>query len=345
MSEQKKNTIIVLEPCAKSAKELIATAEEKSLAEVMHVSSVEEALQMIAQSLPCIFLASINDNADVPTRVQLFKRLEGAIKQQGLKIFVITPIKNRQLSDMVTQKLGVADYIVEPIPARTMQFKLNLQLKAVDNFRRQQELKKAAAEAVVIKKLDNAKKQEGAGNNEVKANGKPALQAGEDTFLFKNSGVKKTGKKYTVELEGPAPETGEWVPHEDKGDPTPAWRWVPKEEKEAQAAGEIPPDGWVHKGDKPQFVDESQKWAMTSEKPSLALRKKGAVAAEKMGTDEAGEVFVAEDSAAAEENLAKNRARAALLKPKRDKKSLKDTLRRLRSPRRKARARKRRTGR
>jgi hypothetical protein len=332
MSDKKKNTIVVLEPCAKSAKELLGIVEEKALAEVVRVATVEEALQTIAQALPCIFVASINDNSDVPTRVQLFKRLEGAIKTQGLKIFVVTPIKNRQLSDMVTQKMGVADYIVEPIPARTMQFKLNLQLKAVDNFRRQQELKKAAAEAVVIKKLDNTKKDNGPAGNEVKTNGKPALQAGEDTFLFKNSGVKKTGKKFTVELEGPAPETGEWVPHEDKGDPTPAWRWVPNEEKEAQAKGEIPPDGWVHKGDKPQFVDESQKWAMSSEKPSLALRKKGAVAAEKIGTDEAGEVFVAEDSAAAEENISKNRAKAALLKPNRAKKSLKNTLGGLEEP-------------
>jgi hypothetical protein len=326
MSDKKKNVIVVLEPCAKSATELLAIAEEKNLADVVRVPNVEEALQTIAQSLPCILLASINDNADVPTRVQLFKRLEGAIKTQGLKIFVVTPIKNRQLSDMVTQKMGVADYIVEPIPARTMQFKLNLQLKAVDNFRRQLEIKKAAAEAVVIKKLDNTKKESGAAGNDAKANGKPALQAGEDTFLFKNSGVKKAGKKFTVELEGPAPETGEWVPHEDKGDPTPAWRWVPNEEKEAQAKGEIPPDGWVHKGDKPQFVDESQKWAMSSEKPSLALRKNGAVAAEKMGTDEASEVFMAEDSPAAVENIAKNRAKAALLKPNRAKKSLKDTL-------------------
>lgn len=326
MSEKAKSVIVVLEPSAKSATELLAMVEEKNLADVVRVPSVEEALQTIAQSLPCIFMASINENAEVPTRVQLFKRLEGAIKQQGLKVFVVTPIKNRQLSDMVTQKLGVADYIVEPIPARTMQFKLNLQLKALDNFRRQQELKKAAAEAVVIKKLENNKKADGPAGGEVKTNGKPAVQAGEDTFLFKNSGVKKAGKKYTVELEGPAPETGEWVPHEDKGDPTPAWRWVPNEEKEAQAKGEIPPDGWVHKGDKPQFNDESQKWAMTSEKPSLSLRQKGVTTAEKMGTDESGEVFMAEDSAAAEENLAKNRAKAALLRPKKEKTALKALL-------------------
>ncbi|MGZ3651666.1 MAG: hypothetical protein ACXWSC_10775, partial [Bdellovibrionota bacterium] len=328
MSDKIKNTIVVLEPCTKSAKELLALVEEKSLAEVVRVNSAEEVIQTLAASLPCMLVTCINDNQDVPTRIQLFKRLESSIKHQGLKVFVVTPLKNRQLADMVTQKMGVADYIVEPIPVRTMQFKANLQLKAVDNFRRQQELKKAAEEKIVIKKLDNAKKNDVPAGNEVKTNAKPALQAGEDTFLFKNSGVKKAGKKFTVELEGPAPETGEWVPHEDKGDAQTSWRWVPNEEKEKQAAGELPPDGWVHKGDKPQFNDNSQKWAMSSETPSLSLQAKGKAVAQKMGVDETGEVFVAEDSPAAEENLQKNRAKAALLKPKKDseKKSIKDLL-------------------
>jgi hypothetical protein len=319
MAEQKRNTIVVLEPCANSARELVKLLEEKNAADILRCTTQEEALQNVVTSLPCMLIASINDNQDVPLRVQLFKRLESAMKNHGLKVYVVTPIKNRQLADLVTQKMGVTDFIVEPVPVRTMQFKANLQLKALDNFRRQQEIKKAAAEQVVIKKLDNGKKADpAAAGTEVKTSGKPALQAGADTFLFKNSGVKKAGKKFTVELEGPDPSTGEWVPHEDKGDAQTAWRWVPNEEKDKQAKGELPPDGWVHQGDKPQFNENSQKWAMTSEKPSLALKEKGKIVGQKLGVDEAGEVFVAEDSPAAEENLRKNREKAAVERKKRE---------------------------
>lgn len=306
MAEQTKNTIVVLEPSAKSATELLKLLEEKAVASIVRVNTPDEAFQNIVANLPCIFLTSINDNQEVPACIQLFKRLETSIKHHGLKVYVVTPIKNRQLSDMITQKMGVTDYIIEPVPVRTMQFKANLQLKAVDNFRRQQEMKKAAEEKIVIKKLEG-KRADGTPVNDVKSSSAPALEAESDTFLFKNSGVKKAGKKFTVELEGPDPSTGEWVEHEDKGDAKTAWRWVPNEEKEAQAQGAAPKDGWVHKGDKPVFNENSQKWAMTSEDPSLALEQNGKTVAEKITTNEAGEVVVAEDSPAAEENLKRNR--------------------------------------
>lgn len=321
MSERPKNRIIVLEPITKSTTELLKLIEEKGSAELVRVDKFELALQELAASLPCMFITNIIENADVPARVQMFKRLENAVKHQGLKIFVVTPIKNRQLADMVTQKLGVAEYIIEPVPVRTMLFKTNLQLKAIDSFRKQQEMKKLG-DQVTIKKLDNTKKQDGTPATELKANQKPAMQMAEDTFLFKNSGVKKTGKKITLELDGPDPSTGEWVPHEDKGDAQTSWRWVPNEEKEAQA-GKKDGDGWVHEGDKPVFNEATNKWAMTSENPSLALRKKGKKVAQKVGMDEKGEVFVAEDSPEAEENLKKNREKA--LKVKKEKKKLGDS--------------------
>ncbi len=135
---------------------------------------------------------------------------------------------------------------------------------------------------------------------------KPALNVSEDTFLFKNSQVKKVGKKVTMEMEGPAPETGEWVPHEDKGDTKNSWRWVPEDKKDAPETKNG--DGWVHSGEKPIFNPESKKWQMSSEKPELALQKEGKKIATKVSTDENGEVEVAADSPAAEENLKKNEA-------------------------------------
>lgn len=308
--KDKKNQIIVLEPCTDSVKELLGLVREKAMAEVVSCATPEEAIQNLSGSLPCLLITSLTDNAVVPVRVQLLKRLESVIKQGALKVYMVTGMKNRQLADLFTQKLGVADYIIDPVPARTMLFKVNLALKAVDNFRKIAEQKKAAQEQIVIKKGD-AKKPDAAAAP-VTAKGKPALQMAEDTFLFKNGGVKKAGKKFVVEVEGPDPSTGEWKQHEDKGDAQSAWRWVPNEEKAEQESGKAPPDGWVHSGDKPTFNEETGKWALSSEKPQLALKKSGKVVAEKVSLDEKGEVVVAEDSAAAEANVQKNREKAAV---------------------------------
>ncbi len=307
----KKNQIIVLEPSTASVKELLGLVREKDMAEVNSIETPEEAIQCLSQSLPCILITSLTDNSVVPLRVQLLKRLESVIKQGALKVYMVSGMKNRQLADLFTQKLGVADYIIDPVPARTMLFKVNLALKAVDNFRKIAEQKKAASEQIVIKKGDGKKAENGKAAA-ITPKGKPALQMAEDTFLFKNGGVKKAGKKFVVEVEGPDPSTGEWKQHEDKGDAQNAWRWVPNEEKAAQEAGKAPPDGWVHTGDKPAFNEETGKWALSSEKPQLALRKGGKVEAEKIGLDEKGEVVVADDSPAAEANVQKNREKAAV---------------------------------
>ncbi len=308
MAEKTVNQIIVLEPSTKSVSDLLALVEEKGGVEIVRVSTPEEATNIVVSSLPCLFITSLVDNNTVPARVQLLKRLESAIKQHGLKVYMVTGIKNRQLADLFTQKMGVTDYIVDPVPVRTMLFKVNLALKAVDNFRKQQEMKRAAQEQIVIKKLDSKKVDAAA---ELAPKGKPALQMAEDTFLFKNGGAKKAGKKFMLELEGPDPSTGEWVPHADKGDAKSAWRWVPNEEKETQAVGTTPPDGWVHEGEKPTFNEETGKWAMSSETPALSLKKAGKTVAEKISLDEKGELVVAADSPEAEANLQKNKLKAA----------------------------------
>jgi|GEM_PF-6264160 len=310
MAEKAKNKIIVLEPSTKSVTDLLALAAEKDVGEILKAASIDEALQLITASLPCLFIVSILDNNTVPASVQLLKRLETSIKQHGLKVYMVTGIKNRQLADLFTQKMGVTDYIVDPVPTRTMFFKVNLAIKAVENFRKQAEIKKAQQEQIVIKKFEG-KKVDAAPGAEVAAKGKPALQMAEDTFLFKNGGAKKVGKKFVLEVEGPDPSTGEWQQHADKGDAKSAWRWVPNEEKEAQASGAAPPDGWVAEGEKPAFNEETGKWALASENPALGLKKAGKTVAEKISLDEKGELVIADDSPAAEANLQKNRVKAA----------------------------------
>jgi hypothetical protein len=320
MAEKKKNTVVLVNPATQAVQDLVKQLEDGQLAEIMPVESADEGTQIAMQFQPCLIISCIQHNADVPARVQMLKKLENNIKHQGVKVLMMSKIKNRQVADLMTSKLGVSDFIEEPSPARTVLFKTKKLLASIDTFRKIQDAKKAQQEQIVFKKSEQ---KQGEAANTIKAKQRPALGVPGDTFLFRNNGLKKNGKKVLVELEGPDPETGEWVKHEDKGDGKTSWRWVPNEEKEAQEKGTAPKDGWVHEGEKPHFNEKTKKWQMLSEKPDLSLMKDGKKIAEKISTDESGEVTVADDSPEAEENVRKNLQKAQELKKARAPKEIK----------------------
>jgi hypothetical protein len=315
MSEKVKTHIIVLEPNSETVQELLKQVTQKGNAEVLAVKTVDEAAQSAYAYAPCMFLCSILDNAQIASVVNMLKKTEKLVKSGMLKTMIVSKVKNRQLSNLISS-LGVTDYIEEPAPLRTMLFKSNLQIKALETVRKTEEQKKASQEKIVFKKSEQ-KKEEDAGGVTQNSKQKPALEIDEDTFLFKNSQAKKIGKKLVLEMEGPAPETGEWQKQpEDKGDAQNSWRWVPKEEKDQAKSEAEKNDGWVHTGEKPQFDAESGKWKLASEKPELALMKGGKKVAHKVSVDEKGELLIANDSPKAEENLRKNKQKAETARAK-----------------------------
>ena len=314
MAEQEKTKVIVLEPVTKLVEELLKVIVQKGQAEVERVSSSAEVAQLAAQYQPCMLMACIVENGQVPDRVNMLKRMETSLKKGLVKTMIASSLKNAQLGNVITA-LGVTDFIQEPVPLRTMQFKANLQLKAVETIRKAEQRRLAGEEKMVFKKSDAAGKDGAAGSTNANAKAKPALQLKEDAFLFKNNGVKKVGKKFVLEMEGPAPETGEWKQHEDKGNAQTSWRWVPKEDENGNPLSDKG-DGWVHEGDKPEFKEATGKWQLASEKPQLAYRQNGTKVAEKVSTDDNGEVSVAADSPAAAEAVERTRA---IAKAKREK--------------------------
>mgnify|MGYP003353465477 CR=1 FL=1 len=127
--------------------------EQSSVAELVRTETPEMALQEISAALPCLLIVSILDNQEVASHIQFFKRLEASVRQYGLKVCVVTPLRNPQLAELATKKLGISEFIIEPIPARNFYFKLNMMLRSIDNFRRQQDARKVTENKMVVKKL------------------------------------------------------------------------------------------------------------------------------------------------------------------------------------------------
>lgn len=303
MAEQPKNQIIVIEPVTKTVNELLEMITDRGQAEIQPFLSADEAIQCTRQFVPCMLVVCIQSNNDIPAILGTLKQLKPDIKAGMVKTLLVSKVKNPQLQKLIGE-FGVTDYIEEPIPARTLQFKANLQLKAIDTTRKQIELRKKNDEKIVFKTSKTAQDEAQTTGTEIKTRNKPALQLANDTFLIKNGSVKKQGKKFVVELDGPDPSTGEWVSDGEEKDGETNWRWKPHDKEDEPGAEEG--DGWVSTGDRPVFKPANKKWQMSSEKPSLVYKKKKIKVAEKIGTDEKGEVEVADDSPAAEENLKKN---------------------------------------
>ncbi|MGZ6467606.1 MAG: hypothetical protein ACXWQJ_09955 [Bdellovibrionota bacterium] len=312
MAEKQKNQIIVIEPITKTVNDLLEAILAKDLAIVSPFKNAEEAIQCARQFEPCMLVLCIQNNNDIPPILNTLKKLKTDIKQGLVKTLLVSKIKNAQLQKLIGE-FGVTDYIEEPIAARSLMFKANLQLKAVDTTRRQIEQRKLADEKIVFKSSKKGEDEAQSLGGEMKMRQRPALQLANDTFLIKNSAVKKQAKKFVVELDGPDPSTGEWIP-EGEDPANPAWRWKPHDKEDEPGSEEG--DGWVSNGDKPQFKATAKKWQISSEKPSLFFKKKNLKVAEKIGVDEDGEVTVAEDSPAAEENLRKNLAKVQIQKKK-----------------------------
>lgn len=304
MSEQKIN-VIALEPFIDSSDELVRVLGKGTQAEVITVPSPEEALQVVQQFLPCLMIVSIRGTLDGQPQTDLLKKIEKLIHSGRVKPLVISSVKKHPLARSIAA-IGITDYVEEPVPIKSLFFKLNLIFKAIKALLKTDARKAEDDQKRVFKAAETEKLEKLGVNGEVTPKFKPALQLGEDTFVFKNAGAKKIGKAYTLRAEGPLPETGSWMEEPGKDAKDKKWRWVPKKEKgvpEEAAKG----DGWVHEGEEPVFETQSGKWRLKSEKPHLFYRKDGKNAGAKVDTDENGHLNIAEDSATARDNLMLNK--------------------------------------
>lgn len=283
--------IIQIEPATAGAAELARVLARSGQMEIFAVSSADEARQVAEQFLPCVLLVSLSGVTVGKAELELVRKMEKTVRAARLKVIVLSAVKKHPLAASFSE-LGVTDYIEEPAPLRSLLFKANLAVKGVLAARRRESAHGAAEETLVFKATAPAASEGESAVNENKPKFKPALQLGEDTFVFRAAVPRKIGKKYTLEAEGPDPEEGTWVADDAKGRGVKrAWRWKPRGEVTSPEK-----DGWIHEGDEPQFDPVARKWQLRSEKPSLTFRRKGKAEAVKVETDEDGAISIAEDS-------------------------------------------------
>lgn len=303
--KDKITSVLVMKPVSPTVEQLVAFLKTSSAIEILEADAPIDLMQAINQVQPAIVLLSVFDNSHVVATVNALKGMHSLAKRGRVKTMVISKIKHAQLRG-IAQKLNVAEFVEEPIIAKTLQFKMNLQIKAVDAIKKRDAELKAQQELVAIKQGDIAEGKNKFEAYSADAKMRAASNLDEDAFTFRGAKVKKSGAQINFDLGGPDPASGEWRQHKPTPEGKPSWRWVPKDEKELEKiGGEKGADGWIAEGEKPEFDKLKKKWAFAGEKPKLSFNRNGKAEAVKAEVNAAGELEVAEDSPQAEARVRK----------------------------------------
>jgi hypothetical protein len=259
------------------------------------VGSPAEALQIAQMLKPCVIVGFVDQTQDIARLLQMATAAKNDLKKGNFKSVLLSKFKDHKIVSQF-EKLGIHEIIIEPIPDRQLQFKMNLQMKANLASRKKQkkedELKKFTATKTEGENADihMATDKKGDGFKEG-----PAQEIEEDMWLFKNNKPQKKGSKWVFRLEGPDPSEGEWQKMPDAPDGEQQWRWMPKNPEEAKKGG------WQHKGDQPE-ADGSGGWNFKGIKPELCfVDADGNKKATKATVDADGQFIASKDSTVAKQ--------------------------------------------
>jgi len=301
MTTDKKDFFIILQPCSEGVLSLQEELRKNTAIEIISSANVDEAVQAANQLMPCIVIASIVNNASIGSIINMLKRMERGMRSGLLKTMIVSHVKNKQLNNLIA-KLGVTDFIEEPVTVGKLLFKTKIQLKVIEAIRKKEENKNSNKEKIILKTMDEYINPAHLRALDLPSTSiKPALQLAEDCFLFR--GMKRVGKKMLLEMNGPSPACGQWMPYESKLTGVQKWCWVDNDINTTNK-------GWICEGEKPQFNNETGNWQFLSEKPSLDYSVNDEKIASKFTTANDGSIEITEDSTIAAENIRNAEARA-----------------------------------
>lgn len=290
---EKLDHIVVLEPTLPAIEELLQTIAKPSI-QISRTKSVEEAAGLALGYSPCLVICSISDAQAVNPNVTLLQKIHKGIKKGNLKTMVLARVKNPQLKQLITQ-LGVTDYNMDPIPVRTLVFKINLHINAIQAIKKREALLNNNTELVFKQDTGKADDSTRTFKHQTAAYArKPALKLPEDIFALSGAVPAKDGKRSIIELEGPTPDSGAWKRMDGKAEERARYRWVPNNSDAAEHKDSA--TGWVHEGEEPSYNAEKNRWQLSSDKPNLSYLRAGIRQTSKIQVNSTGGLEIADDS-------------------------------------------------
>jgi hypothetical protein len=137
------NHLVILEPVSeifRVALDLIKKQKGQEELEIIYCSTPEQAANEIREASPCVVGFSIETMAGAAAAINFMRSIADKMDAKEIKVIAVNKVSTPALTKLL-DKVKISVVVTEPVPTRTLMFKLLLQIKAVDLVRKQLELK------------------------------------------------------------------------------------------------------------------------------------------------------------------------------------------------------------
>ncbi|MGE4232836.1 MAG: hypothetical protein AB7F43_05840 [Bacteriovoracia bacterium] len=278
--------VVLVTPYGDTVRKLKGFFEKDSERIVVYESALNAALYTAAQNIPCLLIINILEAGDFVKVINTLKPAKKYLKGNQIRFIVFSKINNAAII-RVLESFGCQEYVIEPIPEKSLTFKIGLHTKALIGMRKQARDAAAAKEeflkkGAALKKEKGITEEEDSTQEQKEISKKSGSALGDDVWVFKKNKPTRQGGKWTIRMKGPNPEQGEWKEEKTEDGQT-QWRFLDKEKEEQKKDGspDAPPgpdgqtasqegskEGWVWNGDKPSFKDGE--WTFQGKEPKLS---------------------------------------------------------------------------
>ncbi len=277
--------VVVIRPWGPTFPEVIEYLGSANEVQLVECATSLEAVSIANQFDRCVLLFHAIELRDVVKHVTMLKFLKESIELERVRPIITTYIE--QIS--VLQKLsifGCQEVIREPIPSKSLIFKLNRSIKALIQLNLVQEVKPDSSGRSLARDL-------GLGFEAKESNVGlfrylPPLAIESDFWFYPEGSPRRIGRRWLVKMKGPAPSVGKFEMEGSEEN----WIWTPVnrlrhpfQEKEGV---------WRFKGQSPLFKKDT--WWLVGVQPELMFYVRGECKGEKVGIDPSGILTVSKNS-------------------------------------------------
>ena len=251
-----------------------------------------------------VILINLRNKEDLLGTLNLISKHQVKMRKGLIKVIVVEQMKDRKVTEVLQSK-GVKEIVGAKLPARSLLHKIQTSLQVVERTW----VRASQADDAKTNSFGSGKKPAptgGPASTQNRVDWVPALLLSSDFWLIEGKpGAKRVLGRWMVELMGPGPSAGAWVPIRLSPD-APAgvsWEW---KGKPTEGSNFSTPEGrWIFFGREPNFDWKSLRWRLVSDRPRLAYYENKATKplVFRFDTDPAGLVTIAENSPQAKSRM------------------------------------------
>ncbi len=263
------------------------TAEVKVEVEVNESVTLEEATTQIQAGWSGLILITLTDKDELVSGINFLTAQSAAIKKKKtIRVLVFNQLPAKKIDSLFTN-LGCAEILEFKSGGKTVVHKMQRHMKLIKDASGEEEEDADESDSPSQKSRDDEKPS-------IKS--VPALTHPSDFWLTRSPvDAKRAMNRWNIELIGPGPAAGQWVPNGNK-----AYEWQAKDPKGpfSSSLGR-----WIFVGRMVQFFEHTHRWRFMGDKISLSFYEGDKPVAERFSSESDSVISVAENSTHAKEKM------------------------------------------